>query len=265
MVRLLGPVSGVFLALASGCSVPVAAGLEEGDASEAVVALERGGIAADKEGDPEHEGAFRVLVGRDESAAALRVLSEEGLPPRPAPGVLDALGKGSIVPSRLSEHAKLVTGTGGDLERSLRALDGVVSARVLLAVPPRDPLALGENAPPITASVLIRHQGSRPPLASQEIQRLVAGAVPGLSPDSVSVVMTSTPAPARAPARELARLGPLTVTRSSMTPLRAMIAVAILSNLALLACLALLWTRVRRTEGALLKAQSEPEKAAKKR
>lgn len=245
----------LMLALASAsalaCSVPVAANLGEGDASDAVVALEKGGVASEKERDPEHEGTYRVLVGRDDAASALRVLAAEGLPPQTAPGVLDALGKGSLVPSRLAEHVKVVTGTSGDLERSLRGIDGVVSARVHLAVPPRDPLALGAQAPPATASVLIRHHGPTPPLAAFDVQRLVAGAVPGLQAEHVSVVMNVAPAPGRSPARELSRLGPLTVTKGSMSPLRGMIAVAVLSNVVLLGCLLLLWARVKKTEHAL--------------
>jgi type III secretion protein J len=237
--------------LAIGCSVPVAAGLDEGDAAEAVVALERASVASEKERDPEHEGGYRVVVSRDDAASALRVLSAEGLPPHAAPGVLDALGKGSLVPSRLAEHVKVVTGTSGDLERSLRGIDGVVSARVHLAVPARDPLTLGEQAPQATASVLIRHQGPTPPLAAFDVQRLVAGAVPGLSPANVSIVMAVAPAPGRSPSRELSRLGPLTVTRASMTPLRGMIAVAVLLNVVLLGCVALLWARLKRTEGTL--------------
>jgi type III secretory pathway lipoprotein EscJ len=118
-------------------------------------------------------------------------------------------------------------------------------------VPPRDPLTLGEQAPPATASVLIRHQGPTPPLAPSDVQRLVAGAVPGLRAENVSIVMAVAPAPGHSPTGELSRLGPLTVTRGSMSPLRGMIAVAVLSNVVLLGCLALLWLRVRRTEGAL--------------
>src|SRR3954452_10563866 len=143
------------LALA-GCSAPVVAGLDEGDASLAVVALEQSGVSSEKERDPDKEGAFRVLVARDDASAALAVLAEEGLPPRQAPGVLDALGKGSMVPSRLSEQARLVTGTSDELERTLRGLDGVLSARVHLGVPARDALALEETCPPSTASVFIR-------------------------------------------------------------------------------------------------------------
>lgn len=243
--------------LTVACSVPVAASLDEGDASEAVVALEKGGVASEKERDPEQEGHYRVVVSRDDAASALRILAAEGLPPRAAPGVLDALGKSSLVPSRLAEHMKVVTGTSGDLERSLRALDGVVSARVHLAVPPRDPLALGEQAPVATASVLIRHQGPTPPLAAFDVQRLVAGAVPGLKAENVSVVMSVAPAPGGSPLRELSRLGPLTVTRGSMSPLRGMIAVAVLSNVVLLGCLLMLWARVKKTENALGRADDQ--------
>jgi type III secretion protein J len=250
----------VVLALFVGaCSVPISAGLEEADASQAVVALEKSGIAAEKDKDPDHENAYRVLVAKDDAASALGVLSQEGLPPRDAPGVLDALGRGSIVPSRLSEQAKLVAGTSGELERTLRAVDGIVSARVHLAVPPRDPLALGEQAQTASASVLLRHRGSAPPLALMEVQRLIAGAVPGLEPAAVSVVMTPAPPRARLVERELARFGPLTVTRASMTALRVVLGVAVLANAILLGCLVALWSRTRRLEEKLVEATREPE------
>jgi type III secretion system YscJ/HrcJ family lipoprotein len=236
---------------ASACSVPISAGLDETAASQAVVALEKSGIAADKERDPDHENAYRVLVSKDDAASALGVLSQEGLPPRHAPGVLDALGRGSMVPSRLTEQAKLVAGTSGELERTLRAVDGVVSVRVHLAVPPRDPLALEEKKPTASASVLLRHRGAAPPLALAEIQRLVAGAVPGLAPSEVSVILTPAPARTRLPERELARFGPLTVTRASLSLLRVVLGVAILVNAVLVGFSIALWSRMRRLEADL--------------
>lgn len=237
--------------LLCGCSVPVAAGLDENDANQAVVALERYGIASEKERDPEKEAAYRVLVSRDDASPAVGLLAQENLPPRATPGVLAALGQGSMVPSRLSEQAKLVTGTSGELERSLLSLDGVVSARVHLAVPPRDPLALGAVSPPTTASVLLRHRGSAPPIAAGDVQRLVAGAVAGLAPEQVSVVLSLAPPLARPKERELARVGPLTLARSSVTPLRLIIGAAVLLNVVLLGVVLALWTRMRRSEGRL--------------
>jgi type III secretion protein J len=251
----------IFGLLVSACSVPVSANLDESSASQAVVALEKSGIAADKENDPDHENAYRVLVSRDDAASALSVLSQEGLPPRDAPGVLDALGRGSMVPSRLTEQAKLVAGTSGDLERTLRAVDGVVSVRVHLAVPQRDPLALEEKKQQASASVLLRHRGVAPPLAPAEIQRLVAGAVPGLAPSEVSVVMTPTPARARLAERELARFGPITVTRASMTPLRIVLGVAMLLNAILVGFSIALWSRMRRLEAELAGEKAEQKTA----
>jgi len=252
-------------AFAFGCTVPVVTGLEEGDASQAVVALEESGFASEKERDPDQEGTFRVLVARDEASSALAVLADEGLPPRKAPGVLEALGKGSMVPSRVAEQARLVTGTSDELERSLRGLDGVISARVHLGIPTHDPLALEEQAPPATASVLLRHRGATPPLTPSDVQRLVAGAVPGLAAEQVTVVLLPAPPRARPAERQLAQLGPLSVARSSLVGLRALVGVAVLVNAALLACLLALWSRLRRTEKTLAEVRpAETERSLRK-
>jgi type III secretory pathway lipoprotein EscJ len=170
--------------------------------------------------------------------------------------VLDALGKGSLVPSRTAEHAKLIAGTAGELERSLRAAPGVHGVRVHLAVPVKTALGAETKDPPPTASVLISHRSANPPLAVPDVQRLVAGAVPGLSTEHVSVVMTPLPASAKPGDRELARFGPITVTRSSMLPLRVVVAGAALLNIVLIGLLALLWSRMRRAQSALAEARA---------
>jgi type III secretion protein J len=234
----------------------VASDLPETEANRALVALEEHGVSAEKERDPETEGRFRVSVARDEAAAAAGVLSRAALPSRENPGVLQSLGSGSMVPSRLAEHARLLSGISGELEQSLQAVDGVVSARVHLAAPERSPLDEPTPARP-SASVLIRHRGAAPPLAVSDVQRLVAGAVPGLAASDVSVVSTPAPAGARPVDKELRRVGPITVTRSSLSPLRFVAAGAVLLNLALLAAVLLLWSKVRRTEDALGQARAE--------
>jgi type III secretion system YscJ/HrcJ family lipoprotein len=231
-----------------GCTVPIAIGLDENDANHAIVALEKSGVAADKDRDPDTEGRWRVSVARDDTSSAAVILSSESLPPPASPGVLDTLGQGSIVPSRTSEQAKFVTGVAGELERSLRSLDGVVSVRVHLAVPAQDSLAPDEAPIPPTASVLIRHRGATPPISNGDVQRLVAGAVPGLTPAQVSVVALPVPSATRPAERELSRFGPVTVTRSSVLPLRTIIGSALLLNLGLLGALILVWARARRAE-----------------
>jgi type III secretion protein J len=256
--------TGAALALfgALGCTTAVASNLPEGEANRAVVALEQHGVSAEKERDPETEGRFRVNVGRDEAAAAAGVLSQEAVPSRENPGILQSLGAGSMVPSRLAEHARLLSGISGELEQSLQAVDGVVSARVHLAAPEQSPL---DEQPPSkpSASVLIRHRGAAPPLATSDVQRLVAGAVPGLAAADVSVVSTPAPASARPADKELRRVGPITVTRASLSPLRLMAGGAVLLNLALLGAVLLLWSKVRRTEDALGQARTAGDAAAR--
>ncbi|MEO8900594.1 MAG: hypothetical protein ABI488_03075 [Polyangiaceae bacterium] len=246
-----------------GCNVPIAIGLDENDANHAVVALEKSGVAADKDRDPDSEGHWRVSVAHDDASSAAGILSAESLPPPASPGLLDTLGQSSIVPSRASEQAKFVAGVAGELERSLRSLDGVVSVRVHLAIPVQDVLAADEAPTPPSASVLLRHRGPTPPIATNDVQRLVAGAVPGLAPTQVSVVALPVPALGRPPERELSRFGPVTVTRSSVFPLRGIVGSALLLNLALLGALFWVWARARRAESSLAEQRASEAQGAR--
>src|SRR5579859_8048463 len=83
----------------SACAVPVAGALEDGEANRVVVALDRAGVDATKDPDPTVEGKWRVLVARDDVARALASMRDEELPRTAPPGVLDAVGKGALVPS----------------------------------------------------------------------------------------------------------------------------------------------------------------------
>ena len=250
-------------ALLIGCNVPIAGGLDESDANHAVVALEKSGVAAEKERDPDNEGRWKISVARDDASSAAGILSAESLPPAASPGLLETFGQGSIVPSQASEQAKFVAGMAGELERSLRSLDGVVSVRVHLALPVQDPLSPDETPVAASASVLLRHRGSAPPIAIADIQRLVAGAVPGLTVSQVSVVASPVPQAPRLAERELSRFGPVTVTRASVFPLRAIVGGALLLNLGLLGALFLIWTRARRAESSLLDQRAEGAQGAR--
>lgn len=231
------------LLVLSSCTVPVAADLDEAEANRVVALLTSTGIAAEKGTERGESGRFRVEVPRDDGTRAASVLGDEGLPAEKKHGVLDALGSNSLVPSRTAEHERLLAGVSGDLEHTLMGVDGTVSARVHLAVPRADPLTDGTGAPP-SASVLLRHHGAHCPLAPADIQRLVAGAVPGLSPERVSVMLLEVPV--AAPRSDLVRVGPASLTREAAAKVRLGVAGIALTHLALVACLVTLWMRVRK-------------------
>jgi type III secretion protein J len=233
------------LAIVAGCSVPVTGGLEDSEANRVVVALDHARVEANKEPDPGAEGKWRVNVAHDDVSHALSVLRDEELPRSATPGVLDAVGKGSLVPSEAAEHAQLIAGMAGDLQRSLEGVDGILIARVHLNVPPPNPLR--DIAPPHgSASVLVEHRGSTPPLSSDSVQRLVAGGVAGLLPTDVAVVMVSRPAPPNAGGGELGHVGPIAVARASVQTLQAAL-VALVAVVAFLAATTLvLYARLNR-------------------
>ena len=63
--------------------------------------------------------------------------------------------------------------------------------------------------------MLIKARAGRAPLPEGDIQRLVAGSVPGLDPAAVAVVITRAPEPNDGAPAALAALGPLRVTAAS--------------------------------------------------
>lgn len=232
--------------MANACAVPVATSLDESDANRVVAALERNGVAADKRPDPDEEGRFSIEVGRGDASFAISVMTREELPPRRAPGLLDAIGKNSLVPGRGDEQAKLTAGIAGELQRTLIGLDGVIDARVHLALPRRDALDAVASHPAPTAAVLLKYRSETPPLSADEIRHLVSGAVPGLDAANVTVVSKAVAVDLDRKGTELVLLGPLTTTRSSLPYLRWMIGGVALLNACMVALLIVLWLRMRR-------------------
>lgn len=166
--------------------------LDETQANEALVALDEGGIAARKEPEDGAEGGWIVSVASGDAAPAHRLLSARDLPRARPPGFGEVFSKGSLLPTPVEEHALYLHALAGELARSVEAIDGVVGARVHLALPQPDPLRPGDRVPP-RAAVLVR---CRPTACASVrglepgLRALVAGAADGLRPDAVAVVFS---------------------------------------------------------------------------
>lgn len=241
----------------TGCAVPVAAGLEEGDANRVAVALDHAGIDAAKEVDPTIEGRFRVTVSHDDASRALVAMADEQLPRSKSRGLLEAADRGQLVPSQAAEHAQLVAGLSGELERTLSNVEGVLSARVHMNLPARDSL---RDGPPLksTASVLVEHRGSTPPLTLESVQRLVAGGAPGLAPADVAVVFLAHATRPTGARPDVAHVGPIAVARGSMMTLKIALAGLVLIVLALAGAALALYAKLSR----LRREQADGERAA---
>ena len=190
------------IAALGGCaSEEILHGLAEPQANEVLVALDEAGIDATKERDDGTDAGWTVSVPASDAARAQRTLAERSLPRARPAGFADVFAKASMVPTPTEEHALYLHALGGELSRSVEAVDGVVEARVHLGLPQQDPLRPGERPRPRAAVLVKCRAASCAGVRALEggIRSLVAGAADGLDPDAVSVVIAeaaATPAPA---------------------------------------------------------------------
>jgi type III secretion protein J len=167
--------------------------LSEQDAQEIVVLLNENGIdasavkaATEKKG--EEKWAVVIRGGDQNLARAWRVLQENGLPRQKDKGLEDVFANSGMIPTATEEKARLLVGISGEINRTLKAVAGVVDARVLVVMPDSSPLLDKTERMPPTASVLIKYRGGSFPLTEDDVKKLVARAVEGLQPENVAVV-----------------------------------------------------------------------------
>ena len=152
------------------------------EAGSITAALDQAGVKYEVKGD-----GSTIMVARDAVASTRLMLSSKGLPTAGSVGyeIFDegnALGQTDFV-QQLNRQRALE----GELSRTILSLDGITSARVHLVLPKRQ--IFEEEAEQPSASVTIG-VGGREPTAEQvrAMQNLVAGAVPNMRPDRVTVV-----------------------------------------------------------------------------
>lgn len=156
---------------------------ELGDAERAgvVSSLDKAGIAYAINRDT---GA--LTVAEDDLYRARMIVASDGTLAVPDPvSSLDSLPLGA---SRTLEGERLRGARQAELEMTIKQIDGVESVRVHLAEASKS-VFVRDDAPP-TASVMVRMAKGRKLNDAQvsAIVNLVAGSVPGLSPDAVRVV-----------------------------------------------------------------------------
>jgi len=147
----------MFLALACvACEATIASQLSENQANGVVVALDTQGIGASKEPSVGRGESWDVRVPNDDVGPALAVLRALDLPREQAPGLAEVFGEPTLVPTATEEQARFLAAQSGELARSIESMDGVLNARVHLAIPTGRDFAFDEERPSPTASVLLR-------------------------------------------------------------------------------------------------------------
>lgn len=177
---------GLLLVL-TGCSKQnLYANQSEQHANEMIAVLGENGIQADKEAG--EEGTYNVNVSQADFAKSVELLRARGLPREQFESLGTIFKPGGLNETPLAQRARLVYGLQQELSQTINEIDGVVTARVQLAMPQPDPLS--QDIRPSSASVLVKYRtGFDLRSQTSAIKALVANGVEGLSYDNVSVVM----------------------------------------------------------------------------
>jgi len=159
--------------------------LSERQANEMIAVLRGAGIEAEKD---VKEGQFSIATASGDFAQAIRTLSAQGYPRE----TYDTMGKvfkrEGFVSSPLEERARLLHAMSQEISNTLTSIDGVVTARVHLNIPEKNPLQ--DKPLPASAAVFIKHRPDRN-LSGQITQSkaLVVNSVEGLAYDNVTVAL----------------------------------------------------------------------------
>ena len=200
------------LLLLAGCGEEALySNLGEREVNEMVAVLGRAGLPATKRGDA--TGGFSVATSPGAFADAVTVLQRNGLPRERYETIGDVFANEGFVSSPLEERARLNFALSQEIAHTISSIDGVVMARVHLAVPQRD--ELGDEIEPASASVFVKHRRSVD-LAGDvaAIKALVVDGIENLSYDDVTVALFPTSAD-EAPVRDAA---PRPVTTAGAAP-----------------------------------------------
>jgi flagellar M-ring protein FliF len=176
----------LFIALRSSSPVmaPLYANLSMEDSSQIVAELDKMGVPYDLQ-----MNGTQILVPSEKVMRLRLALAQEGLP---ASGTLvgyeifdknDALGTSNFV-----HNVNMVRALEGELARTIGSLASVEKARVHLVLPKRELFEREKKEP--TASVIVKLRGAAALEKSEvaSIRHLVATAVPGLKPSSITIV-----------------------------------------------------------------------------
>ena len=174
------PVAAVLAAVVlAGCSrAPLYTDLTESQANEVQAALLAAHIDAQKTAMTKSKG-WSIAVAHSAIPQAMAVLEAAGLPRQSLRTLGDVFPKESFVSSPLEERARYIFALSQEVQQTLMQLDGVVDARVHIALPERS--LLDDRPQSASASVvIIERPGANLELRETDIKAIVTDGIEGL-------------------------------------------------------------------------------------
>lgn len=197
MIRAHLRLSVVSVALAlTACSVELQHDLSEEDANEIYVLLQQNGINSTKlKEEGGNEPRYIIATPKQDVAAAAKLLKEHSLPRPMADGLAIFKKSKGMIPTQTEERSMFIEAIGGEVSNALNRIPGILEARTIVMIPENNDLTQPEKKPLPSASVLVKYrpQEGKAPVSVDAIREFVAGAVPELKKESVTVIMSEAP------------------------------------------------------------------------
>lgn len=190
------------LLLASCTKVPLFSELGEEEANEIMAYLLEQKIKCVKAAGK--EGKWILQVAQDDFPLAMNSVQALGLPREKLVKMSEVFQKSGLVSSPTEERIRFIDALSQELAGTMMKIDGVVVAKVHIALPDNDPLGDTKMTP--SAAVFIKYRaGYDIETSTPDLKNLVAKSVEGLQFDDVELVLT--PAEAIPPPPKEARAG----------------------------------------------------------
>ena len=185
--------------LLAGCSkVALFSELQEEEANEIMAHLMEQKVECVKVAGK--EGLWVLQVPPEDVPLAVRTLQALGLPRHKLTKMGDVFQKSGLVSSPTEERIRFIDALSQELASTLMQIDGVVGAKVHIALPNNDPMS--ETTTPPSAAVFIKYRsGYDIESSTPDLKKLVTKSVEGLTFDNVELIMS--PAEAVSPMPKL--------------------------------------------------------------
>ena len=157
--------------------------LETTDSGQIITKLEAMGVPYELRG-----GGTQIFVPTDKALRLRMAMAQEGLPNGGSVGYEVFDRSDTLGSTRTIQNINLLRALEGELERTIRSISQIASARVHLVMPKRE--LFSRDQPEASASIIVKMTGANRLNKAQveAIRHLVASAVPDLKPNQVSIV-----------------------------------------------------------------------------
>lgn len=173
--------------LTSCSKVPLFSELKEEESNEIMAYLLDQKIDCSKV--PGKEGLWILEVPQEDFALAMSSLQAIGLPRQKLMKMGDVFQKSGLVSSPTEERIRFIDALSQELSDTLMKVDGVVAAKVHIALPNNDPLSEKTLLP--SAAVFIKFRpGYDVESSTPDLKNLVTKSVEGLTFENVELVMS---------------------------------------------------------------------------